>query len=97
MNYTGTRGNTGQARAEAVHWPLLEIDRKFSWAQQLPLEEATLAGRFVGLDGAQHGSDGLIKYCLEALLGESRALQVFGGTDLLGHGQTLQEETYSLP
>lgn len=71
MTYSGVQGKTVQARAEAVPWPLLEIDRNFSWAQQLPLEDATLAVRFVGLDRAQHGSDGLVKYCLEALLGES--------------------------
>ena len=94
MNYSGARGKAAQARAEAVPWPLLEISRTFSWAQQLPLEEATLAIWFVGLDRAQHGSDGLVKYCLEALLGESRALQVLGGADFLGHGQTLQEEVY---
>ena len=79
-------------RGEAVHWPLLETDRIFSGAQQLPLEDPTLASGLGWLDGAQHGSDGLVKYRLEALLGEGRALQVLSGTNLLSHGQTLQEE-----
>lgn len=44
------------------------------------------------LDGgwAENSPDRLIKHCLEAPLRERRALQVFDGTDLLGHGQALR-------
>ena len=44
------------------------------------------------LDGgrAENRPDRFIKHCLEASLRERGALQVFDGTDLLGHGQALR-------
>lgn len=38
----------------------------------------------------EHGSDGLVEYCLEAPLGERGALQVLHGPNLSGHGQALR-------
>lgn len=56
----------------------------------MPLQDSTPALPPAGrLDGAEHGADGLVEDSLEALLGEGRALEVFGGTNLLSHGQTL--------
>lgn len=57
----------------------------------MPLQDSTPALPPAGrLDGAEHGADGLVEDSLEALLGEGRALEVFGGTNLLSHGQTLR-------
>lgn len=53
------------------------------------LEQSALVPPRAADHRTQYRSDGLIEHRLEALLGQSRALQILDGGDLLGHCQSL--------